>query len=504
MTFTQHDIDLIMLHNKEVRMKVVVYDNSYQSIGNITGRIKSVAMSVSSESEIRRTCTLTLVGVESGGSISNSIEDEGVWFNRMAELSCGIYDSSINDYKWYPLGKMLIKDGGTNITATNYEIKLSMVDLMASLMQERGSQIGVDVVVPAGSVKKNALAAIIAEFSPFKRYSIPEFEDTVPYDIVTSSGSYPIDSLIGILELTPYYEHYYDHEGVYVVAKIPTKIDDPIEVPRSIIDPLLISENKSANLSSIKNTTEIWGRSLDAIYTALECDSIGSIYNLYIDDTFKTLEEGSTYGFTPDSTSSSGQAIKIQDSPEYQIYTQSGDGEYTLINKGALQQDIPYVVRYTNEMFVLQGELEIHVIVQEVTEMPSNEEQQRFKENNACRDVQWIVNPDSPFAATINGIGQISKEVRQVLQDGEYSNIYTTQLAFERARYENWLKIRMQDTITLEMILIPWLDVNSKIEYTSPKTGEATVVIVQGIDYDFSKWTMTVKCAKFYPYYPWE
>ena len=90
-----------------------------------------------------------------------------------------------------------------------------------------------------------------------------------------------------------------------------------------------------------------------------------------------------------------------------------------------------------------------------------------------------------------------------MLEGGEYGSISTTQLAFERASYENWLKIRVQDTVTIEMMLIPWMDVNQKISYTSPVSGEVEVLIVQAISYDFSKWTMTVKGQKFYPYYPW-
>ena len=95
-------------------------------------------------------------------------------------------------------------------------------------------------------------------------------------------------------------------------------------------------------------------------------------------------------------------------------------------------------------------------------------------------------------------------EIRQVLMDGEYANIYTTELAFERARYENWKKTRLQDTSEISSIMIPWLDVNAKIAYTSPATGEVGTFLTQTIDFDFARWTMDVKCSRFYPYYPWE
>jgi len=165
---------------------------------------------------------------------------------------------------------------------------------------------------------------------------------------------------------------------------------------------------------------------------------------------------------------------------------------------------IPYVVKYFEEKFVLQGELLIHCIVQEITELPSITVQESYKESTGCDDVQWIVNPDNPFACWLDpSTGMIEGEIKQVLYDGEYENIYTTELAYERAKYENWLRGRLNDEIEVEMILIPWMDLNQKIEYTSPVTEEVETWIVQEIKYDFKTWTMTVTANKFYPYYPW-
>ena len=195
--------------------------------------------------------------------------------------------------------------------------------------------------------------------------------------------------------------------------------------------------------------------------------------------------------------------MKIQETEEYKIYEQAGDGTYSELSEGKMVSGIPYVIKYVDGKFVLQGELEIHVIVQEIIEEPSEGTKTDYKANNACREVQWVINPESPFACVINRIGDIDREIRQVLQGGEYSNIYTTELAYERARYETWLRTRLQDTVTFESILVPWMDANDKIEFTAPDTGKAGVYIVQTIDYDFARWTMSVKCSRFYPYYPW-
>lgn len=498
---TLKDIELLCSHNKKVRIKASLLNENYREVESLTGTIKSISYDSTSESDIRRTSSVTLVMTDKS---QINTDFESVWIKRMVELSVGIFDFSTQQYVWYPLGRMLMTNGNTTYNATVQEVKLSLVDLMAVMTEERGSQMGSDLLIRAGTNVRDALIAIVTTFSPFKRYSIPEFEDTVPYDITISIGQYPHAALMEILNLFPYYEMYYDIEGIFTVQKIPMKKDDPISISATIIDDLLISENRSVDFKKVRNTTEIWGRSLDAHYTALSCTSTAGRYDLFISDSFKTLEEGYTYGFTPDADSSSGQTIKIQETEEYPIYIESGSGRYTPIEAYAMYKDVPYVVRYTNEKFVLQGELEIHVIYQEVATMPSVAVREQFKQENACRNVKWFVNPESPFACTLEPTtGRIEREIRQVLEGGEYGNIYTTQLAYERAAYETYLRTRVQDTVELEMVLIPWMDINDKIQYTSPTSGKLETMIVQGITYDFKTWTMVVKCSKFYPYYPW-
>lgn len=500
LAYNQNDINLLLSKSKIIKMRIDLYDENGQKVDGLSGRVINAPIDISSESNIRRTCSLTL-SIPKKEQLK--LDFQNTWINRMVGISCGICTGLSSDYTWYDMGKMMMVEGATTYSATKQEVKLSLMDLMASLTSDRGSQMGTGMKITAGSNIRNVLIAIVSEFSPFKRYEICEFEDVIPYDIEIGIGQYPFDALKEVLNLFPYYEMFFDKDGIFTVQKIPTKIEDPVDVGNDVIDPVLIKISDSVKLSDVKNTTEIWGRSLTPMYYATSCVSEGSRYDLTISDTFEELVNGETYGFTPDVTSVAGQTIKIQDTAEYKIYTESGAGVYTEIEAEALTIAVPYVIKYFEEKFILQGELEIHVIVQEITELPAASVQSQFKTDNACREVQWVVNPESKFACVINGIGNIDREIRQVKDGGEYSGIYTTQLAFERAKYENWLRTRLQDTITFESILIPWLDVNQKIEFTSPETDEIATYIVQTIGFDFAKWTMTVKCSRFYPYYPW-
>ena len=56
--------------------------------------------------------------------------------------------------------------------------------------------------------------------------------------------------------------------------------------------------------------------------------------------------------------------------------------------------------------------------------------------------------------------------------------------------------------VTLEMQLIPWLDVNKLIRYKSKITGEINTYIIKDISISLLSGKMTVECIMYYPLYP--
>ena len=101
------------------------------------------------------------------------------------------------------------------------------------------------------------------------------------------------------------------------------------------------------------------------------------------------------------------------------------------------------------------------------------------------------MNTDSPFS--IARIGQINYIV-----DDE--RIYNNELAQDRAKYELYLHARLNDTISLEIVPIPWLnDVNIKINYTNKKIGIEGEYLIQtlSIPLDISS-NMTITASKIY------
>lgn len=109
-------------------------------------------------------------------------------------------------------------------------------------------------------------------------------------------------------------------------------------------------------------------------------------------------------------------------------------------------------------------------------------------------------NSDSPYY-----VGGSVGEIRQVLQGGDYDNIYTSDLAMERAKYELYRLCRLQDSVTINTIPIYWLDVNWLVEITLPnKYGieEKELYMIKSINIGSGLGsTQSIAMARYYPYY---
>lgn len=104
-------------------------------------------------------------------------------------------------------------------------------------------------------------------------------------------------------------------------------------------------------------------------------------------------------------------------------------------------------------------------------------------------------NPESPF--NISTIGQINYIVND-------EQIYTNDLARQRANYELFLHARMNDSITMEVVPIYWLnDVNVKIAYTNLTNGIDGEYLIKTLSIPLSvSSSMSITAIKVYPEEP--
>ena len=126
----------------------------------------------------------------------------------------------------------------------------------------------------------------------------------------------------------------------------------------------------------------------------------------------------------------------------------------------------------------------------------------RFMGHQQAQATSYDDNPSSPFYVG-NPIGSSSVgRIRIVLYGGEYDNIYSDDLAKQRADFEIYQRSRLNDSISMETIPIPWMDANIVISHRFGQKQEPSKYIVKSFSVDYATGgTMTINAITWYPYY---
>ena len=126
----------------------------------------------------------------------------------------------------------------------------------------------------------------------------------------------------------------------------------------------------------------------------------------------------------------------------------------------------------------------------------------RFMGHQQAQATSYDDNPSSPFYVG-DPIGSSSVgRIRIVLYGGEYDNIYSDDLAKQRADFEIYQRSRLNDSISMETIPIPWMDANIVISHRFGQKQEPSKYIVKSFSADYATGgTMTINAISWYPYY---
>lgn len=110
-------------------------------------------------------------------------------------------------------------------------------------------------------------------------------------------------------------------------------------------------------------------------------------------------------------------------------------------------------------------------------------------------------NYNSP-TTKIHSLPKFDNMVRGVFDGDEYDNIYTNDLAQQRAKYELYLNCRVHDIITINCVPLYWLDVNKLISYTIKGGDIDNRWIIKSISSDLGvNGTQSITAMKYYPLY---
>lgn len=467
-TQAQYDTTQQTIRNTYLKINLLNFD--YLTVDSLEGNVISGNVQINADSDIRRTCDISLVVTDSSFDVQAGGE---IWIDKLIQIFVGVEDSHTSEIEWTNMGIYLINQPSYQYEAATHTLTFSGVDLMSRMTGLRnGYLIGVTYKIPVGNNIREVIIAILAE-NGFKKYVVSECYNTngdiqdVPYDMEYEMGSSWYDMLSDLRDILPNYQIYFDVDGVFHYEPILYTDSEPIMIDDSVWDENVISETVNVDFESVKNSIEVYGKTHDIDnYPSSVVIENGNI-KLTIADLTK-LEEYVMIGFTLEQNVTGNITIQVNSLGTQPLIGPDGK------QMTSLEKDEYWVARYTKDnKWEFLGHYQAYGI---------------YKDEN----------PQSPFY-----IGNPAGEIKLVLYGGEYEYIFSDDLAEQRAKFEIYQRCRMNDTINITCVPIYWADVNWMITYTPLDKTEVKQYTIKSISTSLDpNGTQTMELSSYYPYYP--
>jgi len=422
---------------------------------------------------------------------------------------------------------MFDKESYSYNVSTN-ELSFSLSDLTALMdVEHRGALYGAETSVIAAVnpdtgqrypreeiILKNIVMNLLKDYG-IKTYRVDDIgirnrQDTdeygwneLPYDLEFNIGSGFIDIMKQIRDLYSNYEFFFDVDGSFIFQEKPSTKDDMIALENNLVQSLVINENIDSNVYDVKNVIEVWGKTIDYDNNTRTVNNIGfmlGVYNVtsdtYVEDGYV---DGMKLAFKPLSPN-------YYDGTTYITFNNLGSrpiydkltGE--LLEKNKLTDDNTYIFEYSSEKqgFYYLGSFQVHALAV-MTNGEENEnystEQERFdyfSQEYNTNNIKFVVDKNNKYC--VEKIG----EIRKSFHGDKYANLDNDSIALDYAEDKLNQLCRRVTSLSLEMILVPWLDVNQKIKYKTSNSKEIKTYVTQSISGDILSGVMSVNLRDFY------
>lgn len=483
-TANQYSVSKQTIQNKHIKINVLNFN--YQTVAEISGNVTSGSITIDASSDIRRTCQIECVVTDSSFNIG---VNKYIWFDKYVQILIGIDDIYTGETVWFNQGIYIIDEPSYLYDAISHTLNFTGLDLMAKLTGQRNGYIytedtgGVGVVVEQNSNVRQAIIMAVSELGGFSRYVVDECMltdgtiQTVPYDITVEQGSTIYELLTQLRDILPYYEIYFDVDGVFHYHKIPTGENEPTVADDNILNEILISETLNIDFASVKNVIEVFGYTPEVSYTAseviIEQITGGNIIHLYMPDLFADELNDIFFRFVcPTDVHAIG--LYINDLTEYTGVLL----DYTTQEHGNpdLKAGQSYIILLSNlgvrPLWKLYPDEQFHAIIEDD-------------------------NSESPFY--VNGT---MGKIYQPLCGGEYDNLVGNEMCYERAKYELYKATNLQNSLSLNCVPTYYFDVNQLIHHAFANGVEQVPYLIQSINIDLSvNGEMGVTAIRYYPFY---
>ena len=438
---------------------------NFQTVDELSGVAVSGSITIDANADVRRTGSIELVvkdstfEVQSGGKI---------WLDKYVRVWVGIASLHTGEIERTNCGLYIIDAPSYSYNTSTNTLTLNLLDLMSKLTGIRNGYLkGIPTVIKAGESIRKAIIDTLA-LGGFTQYVIdePPSPGTVPNDLEFAQGSTVYDILSGLRDIYPNYEMYFNTEGVFYYKPIPTGYNEPISVDDSLFNHIVLSEDLNTDFQNVKNSIEVYGRTHEPAHYSTATSVSGKEISLTIADV-SAYTADLIYGFTlTDNTGIANPSLKINSLASYPI--KNDDGNPTTIQAEA--GEVYYCVQFKGDHWRWLGHLQAYGFAEDLNEQ-------------------------SPFF-----VGGTVGRIRLPLYDGDYANCVTDNLAQQRAEYELWKHTNLNNTLTLNVVPVYWLDVNILVEYTLKRNNIKGQYLIKNINLGLAPTdASTIQMIQYYP-----
>lgn len=447
-------------------VKIELLNYQYQTVDFLEGVCTAGSFTIDAQSDIRRTGSLVLVVQDSSFEVKSGGK---IWLDKYVKVWVGTRNVLTTEIEWTNCGIYIVDAPNYQYDASTNTLTLTLLDLMAKLTGVRNGFLkGIPTKFVAGENIRKAIIDTLA-LGGFTKYIVEEAPapGVIPNDLEFDQGSTIYDLLAGLKNIYPGYEMFFDVEGTFYYKPIPSGENDPVLVDDSLWESIVISEQVNIDFQNVKNVIEVYGKTHDPKHYSEVNTVSGNNIQLNIADVTQYTED-LIYGFQlTDNPGYQNMTLNINDLDAYPLTLDDG---ITPAIIPAEQGSVYYCVQYKGTYWNWLGHLQSYGYAEDT-------------------------NPESPF--NINSTVGI---IRQPLFGSDYNNIFSDDLAQQRAKYELWVHTNLKNTIQLNCVMVPWLDVNILTDYTVQRNRTKERYIIKNISYGLAPTdTMSVTLMKFYP-----
>lgn len=525
---TEKDKELILQKDIKRKIRITILSQEKEILGVLTGIPQIGDFSIDAESNVRRATSVDIKLDDFYNDIESKIES---YLNLDFLLEVGIYDGAFNqqgnDYKYYRMGVLCVTTANTTYDAATNVLSLNLSDGFARLDNTRNGQVGgaPTIIIPVEhdgekNTLQSAMLHVIKAETTIKDYIIDDIGEyygmpqnnegyleyrqknplwnVIPYDLEFSAGNTVEDILIEIKDLYPNCQLYFDIYNNLCFDMIPSNNKDAVTLSDDYLQSILLaesSENVQYNISAIKNVVEVFGKIYDIDRFAETSTYSNEVYNLVLSD-YTSYQSYEMIVFTASAVNNSTNYVNINGIGNIPLYK-----EYTteFIAANTIAKDDMVVIKIMKDLegkyiAYYLGQYQPHalcVLTEDVNDKYYTKAFFAEKFNCLEKNIAFVEVKNSPFSVQRLGIILDSKT------GDEYENILSDSVALDNAKYIIYKSSVWNDIVTINTKMLPWLDVNTKVEYKKQQENDIYVYMIKSISHNFESGSSSITMYRF-------